>query len=130
MGNRKYEIELVYFGPGMHHETMVGLLTGLQLDEIKAACPKNDSWYTRTYIEVFHKLGFSTNPRFKKFDPETQYPVIMRCKEVGKENGHWYGWIYYDGWVYSSYCTVETFDEWIEYYGKDYRVTSMLQVWI
>lgn len=128
--NQKYEIEPVCFGPNMHHESIVGLLTGLDLEEIKAVCPKNDIWYTKTYLEVFHKLGFSTNPRFKKFDPETQYPIIMRCKKVGEENGYWYGWVYNDYKVYESSGAAFTFDQWIEFYATYYRVTSMLQVWI
>lgn len=129
MAMQKYEIEPVYFGESMHHETLIGILTGLELSEIQAVSPKKDSWHTRTYLEVFHKLGFSTNNKFKKFDPETIYPCIMRCQSK-PQTQYWYGWVYYDGWVYSTNCTMSTFEEWIEFYGNHYRVTSMLQVWI
>jgi hypothetical protein len=125
----KYEIESVYF-PDLHHHTIVGLLTGLPFEEIEAVASSHRIWYTKTYLEVFHKLGFNTNPRFKSFDSESEYPCIMRCKEVGKENGYWYGWVYNNHWVYDTWGNIYDFPEWIELYKKDYRVTSMLQVWI
>lgn len=139
----KYEIESVNFGRYMHHENIIGMLTGLPLDEINTALKKlgiippypydfksKDIWNTRDYLNTFHALGFNTNPRFKKFDPETKYPCIMRCKQRGEENGYWYGWVYNDNTVYDTHSQVCTFDQWIEIYKKDYRVTSMLQVWI
>lgn len=126
----KYEIEPVCF-PNLHHHTIVGLLTGLTLEEIEPVASTNRIWYTKTYLEVFHTLGFSTNPRFKPFDPDTEYPCIMRCKEVGKENGYWYGWVYNNGLVYDTNGhEAITFDQWINFYKDYYRVTSMLQVWI
>ena len=149
MDNHKYEIENVNFGRNMHHENIIGMLTGLPLDEINVALKKldiiksvtlikrhlydlkaKDIWYTRDYLNTFHALGFNTNPRFKKFDPETEYPCIMRCKEVGTENGYWYGWVYNDGKVYDTSGQIWPFDGWIEAHKNEYRVTSMLQVWI
>lgn len=125
-----YEIELVYFGEYYHHETIIGILTGLPLDEIKAKCPDRDIWYTPDYLNTFRALGFNVNPRFKKFDPNTEWPCIMRCHcSIGKDR-YWYGWVYYRDWVYSSRNEQFTFDEWIKIYGKRFRVTSMLQVWI
>lgn len=126
----KYEIPECYFGRHMHHETIIGLLTGLQLDEICRASPTRSVWYTSDYLQVFQKLGFNTNPRFKPFDPNTEYPCIMRCKRVGEIDGYWYGWIYYDGKVYDTMAGIWNFDDWIETYKTHYQVTSMLQVWI
>lgn len=139
----KYEINPVTFGANMHHETIIGILTGLELDEINIALKKlkiipaypydfksKDIWFTKDYLNTFHELGFNTNERFRKFDPETVYPCIMRCKRVREENGYWYGWIYNNHWVYDTHGSVWTFDEWIDQFKKEYRVTSMLQVWI
>lgn len=124
----KYEIPPCYF-PDKHHLTIIGLLTGLDLEEIQAVTSNRKIWYTRDYVHAFFKLGFNTNPRFVPFDPDTQYPCIMRCRQK-PDSGYWYGWVYYDGMVYDTGNCFYTFDEWIEYFGNQYRVTSMLQVWI
>lgn len=126
-----YEIELVYFGKGFHHETIIGILTGYSLDEILAKCPRGRNiWFTRDYLDTFRALGFNVNPRFKDFDPETPWPCIMRCKCTMGKDTYWYGWVYYQGQVYSSHNEQLTFEEWIAEFGKRFRVTSMLQVWV
>lgn len=124
----KFEIPFNYFD-GKHHETIIGLLTGLTLEEIEAATPRRKFWYTRDYMHAFFKLGFNTNPRFIRFDPATEYPCIMRCQKK-PDDGHWYGWVYYDNLVYHTHGYLWEFDKWIEEYSEDFRVTSMLQVWI
>lgn len=142
MAKEKYQIESVNFGRYMHHENIIGILTGLPLDEINIALKKlgiipqypydfksKDIWNTRDYLNTFHQLGFNTNTRFKKFDTDTEYPCIMRCK-LHRNDRYWYGWVYNNGTVYDTNSQVFTFDQWIQFYKKDYRVTSMLQVWI
>lgn len=124
----KYEIPVNYF-EGKHHETIIGLLTGLTLEEIQAVTPRREKWRTRDYLHAFYKLGFNTNVRFIAFHPETQYPCIMRCR-AKPDTGYWYGYVYYDNIVYASNNFIYTLDDFINYLGDQLRVTSMLQVWI
>lgn len=126
----KYELAEVNFGRDYHHETIIGILTGYNLEEILGVHKNKKIWFTKDYFHVFHTLGFNTNARFQKFDPETKYPCIMRCKRVAEINGYWFGWVYYDHWVWDTHGQIWDFDHWIDTHKGHYRVTSMLQVWI
>lgn len=123
----KYEIDLII------HETYIdseiAMLTGLELEDIQPLTSKLTSIRGKTYIEIFRKLGYSCNPRFIKFDKNSEYPCLMRTRKL-KDKKYWYGFIYYDGKVYDhNYAEVLTWAKWNANY-PNYRVTSMLQVWI
>jgi hypothetical protein len=125
----KYELDWTRYYSDNGFHTLIAILTGLPIEEIVAACPDRDRWHGRDFRETLNKLGFNTNVRFKKFDPETSYPCIMRFKLRGKsEQGTWYCFAYYDGEVQmgNSSCSLK---EWEQMYRR-YRITSMLQVWI
>lgn len=126
----KYELDYHRYHPNDSY-LWIAILTGLPFNEIIPAClktGKRDHWNGKRFIETFRLLGFNVNPRFIKFDPETEYPVIMRCQPKYKSS-FWYGWIYYDGYIYESNKKYK-FESWIEQFGERYRATSMLQVWI
>ncbi len=133
----KYEIESVRWPDLGGHAETIGTLTGLEKHEVAAAI-KNlpDSWGGQLYIKVFRKLGFNTNPRFVKFDPETKWPCIMRFQSRNK--GHWYAMVYYDHHLYFEGCKINWEQHVRKLYGKLFfidgtvplKITSMLQVWI
>ncbi len=122
----KYEIEPRFF-EGYHFESEISTLTGLELEEILPHTKDITRWSGSTYVKLFRKLGFNCNPKFKKFDRETPYPCIMRTKKP-KVKQFWYGFIYYDNKIYIQE-DVLTWEEWNAMY-PNYRITSMLQVWV
>lgn len=124
----KYEIEHVAY-LNYYIESEIAMLTGLELNEILAVSSKVGRWSGSAYVKIFQSLGYSCNPRFKKFDKETEYPCLMRCHKIRKKESYWYGFVYYDGFVYDVYNGKMTWAEW-NYMCPDLRVTSMLQVWI
>lgn len=122
----KYEIEPAYF-PGFHFESEIGTFTGLSLEQILPITKGITRWSGSIYVKVFRKLGFSCNPRFRKFEKETPYPCIMRTRKVGVKK-YWYGFVYYDEKIYLQ----DRILEWAEWNAEfpNYKITSMLQVWI
>lgn len=135
----EYEVIIADYGPGYHNHSAISSLTGLTFGEADEAINKvnRKDWGGQTYVKCFQDLGFNTNPRFIKFDPETKYPCIMRC--TNKKKGYWYLFIYNNGTVYDLYGNAFNFyseKHVIQRNGKiflkDYgmKVTSMLQVWI
>jgi len=135
----KYEIEVVFYGGGLHNQSVITSLTGLDFEESDKAVKavKRQHWSGQTYVQVLRKLGFNTNPRFVKFDPETPYPCIMRC--TNHKKGVWYLFLYHQGMVYDIYGNsfhLKDSNEvsklngcfFLKWYGM--KVTSMLQVWI
>ncbi len=135
----KYEIEVVCYGPDLLNQSVISSLTGLDFDEADQAVKSISlkSWSGKTYIEVFQNLGFNTNPRFVKFDPNTHYPCIMRCRNHVK--GYWYLFLYHDSIVYDIHGNSFRLDDPYNvvkrngsYFLTNYRmkVTSMLQVWV
>lgn len=124
----KYEIEHVAY---LNHyiESEIARLTGLELEEILVVSGKVTRWNGSAYVRTIQSLGYSCNPRFKKFNKETEYPSLMRCHRIRKKEKYWYGFVYYDGFVYDVYNGRMTWAEWNHIY-TDMRVTSMLQVWI
>lgn len=124
----KYELDWTRYHPGNHHYTVIAILTGLPIEEIEAVSPVADCWGGQRFVEVFRKLGFNVNRRFKKFDPDTEYPCLMRHKRTDIKEPYWYLEVYYDGKVYggNSYYTLE---DWMKQYPQC-KITSMLQVWI
>lgn len=125
----KYELDWTRYYPDNSHFTMIAILTGLPLEDIMAVSPVRNCWGGQRFVEVFRKLGFNVNPRFKKFDPETEHPCLMRFKRNDVNEPWWYCAVYYDGYVYQGNSFCRTFDHWL-ISNSHYRVTSMLQVWI
>jgi len=66
----KYEIEVVSYGDGLYNQSVISSLTGLDFEDSDKAVKevKRLLWSGQTYVQVFRKLGFNTNPRFIKFD--------------------------------------------------------------
>lgn len=128
MPAHKYEIEHVVF-INRYTESEIAMLTGLDLDDILPVSEKVTRWTGSAYVKVFQKLGFNCNPRFKKFDKQTEYPCLMRCRNIRKKDPYWYGFVYYDGYVYDVYNGPMTWAEWNHVY-TNLKITSMLQVWI
>lgn len=124
----KYEIEHIAY-QNHYIESEIAMLTGLELEEILTVSGKVARWNGSAYVKTFRSLGYNCNPRFKKFDKETEYPCLMRTHRVRKKEKYWYGFVYYDGFVYDFYNGKMTWAEWNHIYS-DLRVTSMLQVWI
>lgn len=126
----KYEIEYNYI-TGSGHASIFCTLTGLSEEEVAP------HWKNRMkgqdFISGFQKLGFNTNNRFVKFDPDTKYPIVLRCKEQNQK-GSWYALVYHEGKVWNPYNN--DFVKMKSIKGKHYipvygiKVTSMLQVWI
>lgn len=84
----KYEIQVVSHGVGCHNHSAICSLTGLSFEEVDHAIKRVNRrcWSGQTYIKVFESLGFNSNPRFIKFDPNTPYPCILRCRNHEKGN--------------------------------------------
>lgn len=124
----KYEIQPVDFGEGFHHESIIGTLTGLPFEDIRKVTEKfGNHWRGRSFIEAFQELGFSTNQRFIKFAQHDQYPCVMRTKISG-DPSHWYAVPYYDQKVYMMDGAISLSAFRTRY--PDYKITSMLQVWV
>jgi len=123
----KYEVQLTFL-PGYSFQSEIAMLTGLEVDEIIEVTKNITTWRGSTYIQIMQQLGYSTNPRFIKFDKETTYPCLMRTRKLG-EKKYWYGWVYYDGFIYDTCFGKITWAEWNEK-RPNFRITSMLQVWI
>lgn len=130
----KYELEIVNFeqtqqdGERYWFESEIAMLTGLDFDTIWEVTYCVKKWYGQMYVKIFRKLGFNTNLRWVKFDKNTEHPCMIRCKIPHNKN-HWAGFVYYDGHVYHpeyGKLTWAKFNEW----WPNYKVTSMLQVWI
>ena len=131
----KYEIEYRYF-PESGHRSLFSTITGLEPEEFDHLL--KPSMTGKQFINSFRSLGFSTNDRFVKFDPDTEYPVVLRCK--GDSDRWWYSFMYYDGIIWDPhnnefYKLKDIKDmRYIKrrYYFTQYRlrITSMLQVWI
>lgn len=139
--NQKYELEHVWW-PEHGHESMIGTLTGLPLEDIlKVTSKMPEAWSGQMYIKVLRKLGFNTNNRFVKFDPETPYPCIIRMKSHNPKDPNWYAAVYNDGTLYNQDQERDFEREMRHVLGKYFtktwqvdniilRVSSMLQVWI
>lgn len=125
----KYELDANAYHPENSHYTLIKILTGLEFDDIASACLVAGSWRGSVFINVFRTLGFNVNPRFKKFDKDTQYPCLMRFKRTDVNESWWYVYAYYDGKVYLGANVVYTLDEFLKQYPH-IKITSMLQVWI
>lgn len=131
----KYEIEHVCyaFKNGEIHinffESEIAMLTGLSLVEILPITSKIKRWSGSAYVDVFRKLGYNCNAKFKKFDKNTEYPCLMRCNEIKRTSSFWYGFVYYDGFVYCVYEGKIKLDDFLNF-NSNLKITSMLQVWI
>lgn len=135
----KYEFEVINYGRPYFHESTLSTLTGLEFNEVHPFVKSTGKkqWGGQLYIKALQNLGFNTNPRFVKFNPETKYPCILRCRT--HEKGIWYLFYYcngtvYDWWGNSFELTDITNVACIKgsYFLKQYqmKVTSMLEVWI
>lgn len=137
----KYEFKVVQFlENNVTHHDVLCTMTGLDYDDVDPVVKSinRERWSVSLYIKALQQLGFNTNSRFIKFDPDTPYPVIARVP-IGGNKG-WYLFYYYDGILYA-----ENNDQWNIYddqsikcikgkwyirFDKVYKITSMLQVWI
>jgi hypothetical protein len=128
LAGKKYELDWTRIHDN-HHHLVIAVLTGHSIEDIIAASPTYDSWAPRDYINTFRKLGFNTNNRFIKFNPETPYPCLMRYTRTDIDEPYWYGSVYYDHKVDEGSARW-AFDNWLKYHNGTIRVTSMLQVWI
>lgn len=130
----KYELEIVNFeqtqqdGEMYWAESEIAMLTGLDLDTIRQVTAGATRLYGQWWVETFRKLGFNTNMRWIKFDRKTEHPCMIRCK-IPHDKHHWAGFIYYDDHIYHMHYGKLSWATWNEYW-PNYRVTSMLQVWI
>ncbi len=135
----KYEFEIVNYGRPYFHESTLSTLTGLEFDEVHTFVKSTGKkrWGGQLYIKALQNLGFNTNPRFVKFNADSNYPCILRCRN--KEKGVWYLFYYcngtvYDCWGNSFELTDKSHVATIRrsYFLKKYqmKVTSILEVWI
>ncbi len=106
---------------------IIAVLTGLPDEEIIAACTNKELWGGQDFVRIFKKLGFNTNERFEKFDPDTDKPCIMRTTSFKKRV--WFGWVYYKGIVYGDALDQYTMEEWKKKWPR-LKITSLLQVWL
>lgn len=137
MKNERYEIEPVFWGRDRWFESEIGTLTGLPLEDILPVTSNISHWSGGTYRKVIQELGYNTNGRFMKFDKETRWPCLMRCKRHD-DKSHWFGWVYHRGKIYcegkeyqfSDFYRNLSGQEYFSWENKVYKITSMLQVWI
>lgn len=128
----KYEIEFIDEVPeGRDCEALIAMLTGFPLDEVAAVMPRQgeDGLYSREIRDIFLKLGFNTLPRFSKFDHQTPYPALLRCRVKDDNDGNWYAFAYCNGTVYEPGCGWWPLEEFSQVF-PDLRIMSMLPVWI
>lgn len=134
-----YEFEIINYGQIYFHESTLSTLTGLDFDEVHPLVKSigKERWGGQLYIKALQNLGFNTNPRFVKFNPDTSYPCIIRCRN--HEKGIWYLFYFCNGIVYdwlgnSFLLTDKSHVAKIRgsHFLKQYqmKVTSMLEVWI
>ncbi len=135
----KYEFEVINYGRPYFHESTLSTLTGLEFDDVHPIVRSigKKKWGGQLYIKALQNLGFNTNPRFVKFNSDTSYPCILRCRN--HEKGIWYLFYYcngiiYDGWGNSFELTNIDNVACIKgsYFLKQQqmKITSMLEVWI
>lgn len=143
MVSEKYEVEFVSREQGFGHDcyAMLSMLTGYTPTELYHKLPTelfNRAWWGRDFAQSFRTLGYDCSPKFKKFDPATPYPCLLRFgptkreivrrKQAGEKHpDFWDCYVYYDGLVYSP-------DEDCVYpltlFNPVHKITSMMQVWI
>jgi len=122
------ELDWNRYYPFNSHFTHIAILTGLDIEEIEKVSPKKDCWGGQSFVNVFRELGFNCNNRWVKFDPNTDLPCLIRFKSNVIKEPYWYLHVYYKNIVYMGNSRLP-FDQWIEN-NSNYRITSMLQVWI
>lgn len=132
----QYEVDFVFLGQERGMEALFSTLTGLDPQDISPHM--KDRFRGSDFIRIFRELGYNTNPRFCKFDPDTPYPIVLRCKE--KQESSWYCLVYHQRKIYNPWSNeVISLDDrskvrkmngkyFITFYGL--KITSMLQVWI
>lgn len=125
-----YEVEY-QFVPGYHWQSEIAMLTGLPVWDVIDHVPETTVWYARTFLKIFDELGYNHDPRFRKFDPTTEKPCLMRFIKTGKKEGHWYSAVYSNGYVYACGLGKMKFEDYVnEHITGSYRITSMMRVWI
>jgi hypothetical protein len=135
----KYEIEHVAIEANEGFmSALISMLTGLPMEELRerldASYYRGGGFYGRDFTRAFRLLGYDCSPKFKKFDPETPYPCLIRYRPTKREmvrlgirKPWWSVYVYYDGLVYDPYSPEPWF---FNTMYKGYEVTSMLQVWL
>lgn len=135
----KYEFIVMNYGEANFHESTLSTLTGLDFDEVHHMVKSigKKRWGGQLYIKVLQNLGFNTNPRFVKFNSDTSYPCILRCRN--HEKGIWYLFYYCNGTIYDWRGNSFRLNDKTQvasingsYFFKQYKmkITSMLEVWI
>ncbi len=132
----RYEIEPVTV-EGDWFYSMVATLTGHEADVIQVHdMGKRNGKGMR---DLFRALGFNCSERFIPFDPETQWPCVMRIPHVGHSG--WWCLVYFEErlYVFSQKTGTTVYPAvfkhqfgcyWLCWFGNAYRITSMMQVWI
>jgi len=135
----KYEFDVINYGELYFNESVLSTLTGLEINEVHRLVKSigKKRWGGQLYIKALQILRFNTNPRFVKFNPETPYPCILRCRNHQK--GIWYLFYYCNGIIYdycgNSFLLINKSQVAIikgSFFLKQYqmKITSMLEVWI
>lgn len=137
-----YEIEQKYFGSQYLIESMIGTLTGYELEDILPFTKKLSSrgFSSSELREIFREMGFNTDNRFVPFKEDAKYPCVIRCSD-GTKDHKWYPLAYYNGIIYVHWyggSTIKTDDrqKFRRVYNKCFllehhlKITSMMQVWI
>ncbi len=124
----KIEIEFIN-NPYYYCTRLVAMCTGYTLDELLEVHSVKGGWRAKDFIKLIHGVGFNCDHRFKKFQPATEHPCLLRSK-IFHDPSHWEVCVYYDGQCYvpgvGIYSSVEEYQN----ANRDLKITSMLQVWI
>ncbi|HEX8657226.1 MAG TPA: hypothetical protein VF690_06820, partial [Hymenobacter sp.] len=116
MSTQPYEIEHVAIdGDDGFMLALISMLTGLPMEELRerldARYYRRMGFWGRDFTQAFRLLGYDCSPRFKKFDPETPVPCLLRFAPTkrqmvieGIKRPWWSVVVYCNGQVYAPYC--------------------------
>jgi hypothetical protein len=146
MTTEPYEIEMVLsepedsdvaYGEVDFLLALMATVTGLSKVEIMSRLPaeytKVGSWGGQGFVKMARLLGYDANPKFRKFDPLTTWPCILRVKvpSCWGWKGKWWALVYNQGTVYNvAYPGWQGSLARFQKLYRQCRITSMLQVWI
>ncbi|MDN5283897.1 MAG: hypothetical protein JWR38_171 [Mucilaginibacter sp.] len=130
MMDHKYELEdKCDLRPeyGMH--ALFSILTGLPYNDIDIYFKPGKRLYGRDIIQILQRMRFNINPGFIKFDRATVYPCLLRCTKANSKRYQYF--VYYDDKVYAPHQGgTYAYQDWFAEQNDDYKIHSMLQVWV